>query len=415
MDRSYAREVDKVSVAAGSICGRGTYPHPMAIARHGTGPRATLGAVASQVHPVFMTPPLAASGFGAVLGGLAAPRLALLHVGVAFFALYTAHVKDGLVDFHRRGEDDDHPLTRRGCHLAIAGSTAAFVAGVAALAVLVDPVAALLAVPGWLVAVLHAPQLDTNPLGATLGYPIGIGFALLGGHYVQTRTLSTASLAFAAVFVTVLAGIKVIDDTTDYDYDRSVDKRTVAVVVGPDRARRVATALMTAGMVAVVALSVTGVIPRGSALAVVPFVAVATVARRADDELATMLLVRGSYLFFACLVLAVWLRPLAGLRLPDVTGFGPYTYLATELLWGSVAVALVVRAGAVRTAARTVVVLYPFAYVWDWYTLTVGVFAIPMRTGIDLLGIPIEEHLFMLIVPTMVVGVHETLGDLLDD
>jgi hypothetical protein len=35
-----------------------------------------------------------------------------------------------------------------------------------------------------------------------------------------------------------------------------------------------------------------------------------------------------------------------------------------------------------------------------------------MRTGIDLLGIPIEEHLFMLIVPTMVVGVHETLREL---
>jgi lycopene cyclase domain-containing protein len=169
---------------------------------------------------------------------------------------------------------------------------------------------------------------------------------------------------------------------------------------------------MGAGMVAVLALSVTGVVPRGSALATLPFVAVALIARRADAELATMLLVRASYLFFALLVVAVWFRPLAGLSVPDVTALGPYTYLATELLWGSVAVALLVRAGAVRTAARTIAVLYPFAYVWDWYTLTVGVFSIPMRTGIDLLGIPIEEHLFMLIVPTMVVGVHETLREL---
>jgi len=386
----------------------------MAIARHGTGPRAAVGAVASQIHPVFMAPPLAASGFGAVLGGFAHPRLAVLHVAVAFCALYTAHVKDGLVDFHRRGEDDDHPLTQRGCHLALAGSTALFFLGCVALGVLVDPIVTLLALPGWLVGILHAPQLDTNPFGATLGYPVGIGFALLGGYYVQMRTLSMTALAFTAVFVVVLAGIKVVDDATDYDYDRSVDKRTVAVVVGPPAARRLARGLMGAGMVAVVALSVTGVLPRGSALATVPFVAVAVVARRADAELATMLLVRASYLFFALLVVAVWLRPLAGLARPDITALGPYTYLATEVVWGVAAVALVVRAGAVRTAARTVAVLYPFAYVWDWYTLEVGVFSIPMRTGIDLLGIPVEEHLFMLVVPTMVVGVHETLRELDD-
>ncbi|SEA07239.1 lycopene cyclase domain-containing protein [Haloplanus vescus] len=381
----------------------------MAIARHGTGPRAALGAVASQVHPVFMAPPLAASGFGAVLGGFGRPRLAFLHLAVAFCALYTAHVKDGLVDFYRRDEDDDHPLTRQGCRVAIAASTTCFFLGLAALAVLVDPIAALLALPGWVVAVCHAPQLDTNPLGATLGYPVGIGVALLGGYYVQMRALSTAAVAFAAVFVVVLAGIKVVDDATDHDYDRSIGKRTVAVVLGRRDARRLAGGLMGAGMAAVAALAVTGVVPRGSALAVVPFLAVAVVARRADAGLATKLLVRASYLFFALLVLAVWLRPLAGHALPDVTLLGPYTYLATEVLWGAAALFLVVRADALRAAARTTAVLYPFAYVWDWYTLSVGVFAIPMRTGVELLGVPLEEHLFMLVVPTMVVGVHETL------
>ncbi len=98
--------------------------------------------------------------------------------------------------------------------------------------------------------------------------------------------------------------------------------------------------------------------------------------------------------------------------LPDITVFGDYTYLVTEVLWGSVALALVAYAGAWRPAARTVAVLYPFAFVWDWYTLTVGVFAIPMRTGVELLGIPLEEHIFMLVVPAMVVGAHETLRKL---
>lgn len=98
--------------------------------------------------------------------------------------------------------------------------------------------------------------------------------------------------------------------------------------------------------------------------------------------------------------------------LPDVTVFGQYTYLVTEFLWGAVAFVLLRYADATRQAFRTIVVLYPFAYLWDWYTLRVGVFEIPLRTGVELLGIPIEEHLFMLVVPAMVVGTHETLRKL---
>jgi lycopene cyclase domain-containing protein len=103
------------------------------------------------------------------------------------------------------------------------------------------------------------------------------------------------------------------------------------------------------------------------------------------------------------------------LALPDIGVLGPYTYLATELLWGAVALALLRYADAFRAAARTTLVLYPFAYLWDWYTLEVGVFAIPLRTGVEFLGIPIEEHLFMLVVPAMVVGTHESLRRLLDE
>ncbi|EJN58475.1 lycopene cyclase domain-containing protein [Halogranum rubrum] len=101
--------------------------------------------------------------------------------------------------------------------------------------------------------------------------------------------------------------------------------------------------------------------------------------------------------------------------LPDIGVFGPYTYLVTEVVWGTIALTLVVYAGVVREAARTVAVLYPFAYVWDWYTLEVGVFAIPLRTGVEFLGIPIEEHIFMVVVPAMVVGTHETIRKLTDE
>ncbi|QCC49844.1 lycopene cyclase domain-containing protein [Halapricum salinum] len=101
--------------------------------------------------------------------------------------------------------------------------------------------------------------------------------------------------------------------------------------------------------------------------------------------------------------------------LPDITVFGQYTYLVTELLWGTVALALIAYAGVYREAARTILVLYPFALVWDWYTLEVGVFEIPLRTGVELLGVPIEEHIFMIVVPAMVVGTYETLAILLDE
>jgi 4-hydroxybenzoate polyprenyltransferase len=285
----------------------------MSLARHGTGPGDVVGALASQVHPVFMLPPLAASAFGAVLAGRIDGALAAGHLFVVFCALYTAHVKDGYVDFHTRGEDDDHPLTARGCRVALAGATVGFFAGSLALGVVVGPVAAALCLPGWVVGYLHAPQLDTNPVTATLGYPVGIGFALLGGHYVQSRALPATVLAFAAVFVVVLAGIKVVDDATDYAYDRSIDKRTVAVVLGRRRARQVAYGLMAAGLVGVVALALVGVFPPASVGAVAVFGIVAAVARRAgeDDRLATMLLIRASYLFLAALVLAVWFRPLS--------------------------------------------------------------------------------------------------------
>ncbi|MFC3958160.1 lycopene cyclase domain-containing protein [Halovivax cerinus] len=96
-------------------------------------------------------------------------------------------------------------------------------------------------------------------------------------------------------------------------------------------------------------------------------------------------------------------------RVPGIDAFGRYTYLVTEIFWGIVAFSLLRRADALRAAARTIVVLYPIAYVWDRYTLAVGVFSIDLRTGVDVLGIPVEEHVFMIVVPGLVVGIHDTI------
>jgi 4-hydroxybenzoate polyprenyltransferase len=285
----------------------------MVIARTETGVRAHAAALASQVHPVFMLPPLAASGFGAVIARSVEPVAATVHVTAVFFAVYTAHVKDGYVDFYRRDEDDDHPLSRVGCRLALGGATVGFAVCTALLGLRIDPGAALLTLPTWVIGYLHAPQLDTHPVTATTGYPVGIGLAIVGGYYAQVQALSATVLGFAAVFVVVLTGVKVIDDATDYAYDRSIDKRTVAVVLGRRRARTLAYGLMAVGLVGVVAFALAELFPPSTVGAVAVFGAVAVVARRAgtDDRLATMLLVRASYLFLAVLVVAVWFTPLS--------------------------------------------------------------------------------------------------------
>jgi len=283
----------------------------MHVTRHGEGARATAAALASQVHPVFMLPPLAAAAFGAVLAGEFSLSVAGVHLAAMFSAVYTAHVKDGYVDFHVRGEDDDHPLTAAGCRLTIRAASLLFFACTAALWWLVGPGAAALAVPAWLVAYHHAPQLDTNPVTTTTGYPLGIAVALAGGYYAQAEALSVRPLAFAGVLLVLLSGVKVVDDAQDYDYDRSIGKRSVAVVLGKPGARRLAYGLMAAAMVGVVALAALSVFPPSAAAAVLAFGAVAWFAARADPTTATMLLVRGCYVFLAVLVAAVWFRPLA--------------------------------------------------------------------------------------------------------
>ncbi|MFB6200683.1 MAG: UbiA family prenyltransferase [Halorhabdus sp.] len=385
----------------------------MAIARHRSGTGPAVRALASQVHPVFMLPPVAVSLIGSLLAaretGSFAPTVAALHATAIFAAVYTAHVKDGYVDFFVRGEDDDHPLSVGGCRLALAGASALFAVALAGVFLTGGPAAAALTAPTWALGYFHAPQLDTNPVTATGGYPVGIALALLGAFVAGHDSLTPTALGLAGVLLAVLLGIKVIDDAQDLVYDRSINKRTVAVVLGPRRARRVAEGFLATGLLGVAVLAAVGVIPTGTILAVFAFGAVAAIAHRAEPRLATMLLVRGAYVFLALLLVALWYRPMTGPMPVDIGVLGPYTYLATEVVFGALAVVLLWRAEAIASAARTIAVLYPLAYVWDWYTLEVGVFAVELRTDVDLLAIPIEEHLFMVVVPALVIGIHETL------
>jgi lycopene cyclase domain-containing protein len=100
---------------------------------------------------------------------------------------------------------------------------------------------------------------------------------------------------------------------------------------------------------------------------------------------------------------------------PDIDVFGKYTYLVTEVVFGTFALSLLRYTGALGRAARTIIALYPLAYVWDRYTLDVGVFEIKLRTGVEWLEIPIEEHMFIVVVPSLVIGFHELVNGPADD
>jgi hypothetical protein len=68
---------------------------------------------------------------------------------------------------------------------------------------------------------------------------------------------------------------------------------------------------MAAGMIVVSALAaLTPVFPTSSVLAVGAFAAITPFTRRMGPEHTTKVLIRGSYVFLALLVAAVWFRPL---------------------------------------------------------------------------------------------------------
>jgi len=178
------------------------------------------------------------------------------------------------------------------------------------------------------------------------------------------------------------------------------------------RKRRLAAGLFGLG-VGVLWLVVDGRLAPFAGLAALACFVTAALVRTGPTARTRSVLARGVAVAIGFLAIAVTLEPLSGVPLPDIGVFGRYTYLATEVAFGSVALGLLLRAGrsSLRRATRTVAVVYPLAYVWDWYTLEVGVFAISLRTGVEFVGIPLEEHLFMVVVPALVLGIHETLDE----
>lgn len=215
----------------------------------------------SYVRPVFFAPAVAMS----VYGGLLAPASDInsgagaLHACLVGLTLFVAHLQDGYVDGHRRGEETPR-LGAAEFRRAISLGSVGVVGLAGVLHWLAGSIAALSVVVLLALALFHAPYLDRNPVTVTVDYPVGIGVVLLGGYATQTRGVALPILGVAAAFVGLLSGIKIGIDRLDARFDRSIGKRTIPVAHGTGGATQVAatvfvvTALTTAAIVGSVAV-----------------------------------------------------------------------------------------------------------------------------------------------------------------
>ena len=290
----------------------------MGATRRRSRPRTTLVALATQVKPTFMAPALAASVYGGLLASgvvdweaagstrLSAGTIlpAALHLLATFLGLYFAHVRDGYVDGHVRDEDDTFPLSPTGSRLVLVVAGAGFLACVFGLWRLAGPLAAGPTLPLLALGYCHAPWLDRHPVGTSADYAVGVALVLLGGAAVASGTIPEPVLGVAATFLPVVAAGAVVEDVLDFEADRRISKRTVAVVVGVRGASRLAAGLVWLAAALVAALVAVGVFPTaGLAAAAVLAVAgvgpVAVPPRRAVHVLMTGLAVASVLLLVA--------------------------------------------------------------------------------------------------------------------
>jgi 4-hydroxybenzoate polyprenyltransferase len=138
-----------------------------------------------------------------------------------------------------------------------------------ALAATRGPTTLAVAAAGLGVGLAYDLALKPTPL-SWLPYAVGIPLVPLFAWTGAAGGVPAAVLALACLAVPAGAGIAVANALADLDGDRETGARTVATVLGPERAWRIATALLFGSYVAaVVALTALGAGPGAAPAAVV--------------------------------------------------------------------------------------------------------------------------------------------------
>lgn len=259
-----------------------------------------LTGLAAHVRPSFMLPVVATSVSGALLAPSVDGWLLAQHAAAAGVALFVAHLRDGLVDSHVRGEEQPS-LSVSTYRWATAAAVAVALLLVASLTATANGLAAGSIVILLCLALLHAPYLDRHPVPVTVDYPVGIATTLAGGFATQTGTLPTDVVAAAVSVALLLAGIKVGIDQLDAAFDRTIGKRTVPVIAGTTGAQRVAVGSFVATALVVLGFVGVGVLPRLASIAAVAAVGCAVTTPAVPARTAVRIQMALSYVFVGAL------------------------------------------------------------------------------------------------------------------
>jgi 4-hydroxybenzoate polyprenyltransferase len=270
-----------------------------------------LTGLAAHVRPVFMVPVIGISVCGSLLAPEVDVQLAAMHATGAGIALFVAHLRDGLVDGHVRGEEQP-VLSIPAYRWTTAAATLVALLFAVALFTTVSVLAAGSITVLLCLALLHAPYLDRHPVPVTVDYPVGIAVTLAGGFATQTGTLPVDVLAAAVSMAMLLSGIKVGIDQLDAAFDRTIGKHTVPVIAGGTGAQRVAASVFAGAALFVAGFVVTGILPVVASIGAVAAIGCAGATLTVPPRTAVRLQMALSYVFAGALFAALCGRYCAG-------------------------------------------------------------------------------------------------------
>ncbi len=237
------------------------------------------------------------------------PAQLLLFLLAVLLVLYSAHLRDTLVDRCQRREDADSPDTlwdagSRVSARALAGalvlSSTGAIALLLLLAVIADPLLLVIGLAGYGIAIGYAPFLDIRPVTVSISYPAGVALAMAGAYLLGAGTLDVRFLAVAGPVAVYLAGAKIVSDILDLEGDRRMGKRTAASVLGEASARRLGYGLCTVAL-ALFAAGAGTLVPAGALFAPIAAAPLVALSSRTREVPAVLLLVAGAYAALAVL------------------------------------------------------------------------------------------------------------------
>lgn len=258
-----------------------------------------------ETRPPFMLAAVLVS----VLGGAMAPHVDLgkisLFATAIFFTLYVAHLRDTYFDFFIRGEyklgyrsragDAGGVLTKEELALGIGFGVGIFLVLTAYLVWISSLLLLPIMLTAFILALVYVPYLDRTPIVSTI-WPLGILCAILGGFVVQAGGLSMEVLILGSIIWLLLVGGKQIDDLPDLDVDVKLKKRTLAVILGFKRAKRLGYLLILAGLGLGFLLSVVGLLPTFTMCSFAPALPLVYLSWGMNPRRGVMVLIIAAYL-----------------------------------------------------------------------------------------------------------------------